>query len=181
MAVGRLPALEQPGGDIERDGVDIPQQVRASLGDSAEHGIGETGELRPAAHTAHRPDRQVDSGVRRSAEADELRRAGEQNGPNCAFPRKRPLEERAKHVLQLPLPSQHGRGEGTGEGAVTRIECGEPWVPPEVRQHLFERAPVQQHPADQPVRQIACCYAGRRTAVGLRGHALPVRRLTLGP
>ena len=75
-AVGRAPALPQPVRDVEAHAVLAGQQLRPALGDAPQDGVDQLGEAMGAAVAAGDLHGQVDDGVGRHVEADELGGAG---------------------------------------------------------------------------------------------------------
>ena len=163
-AVGRTPALPQPIGNVETRAVLGGQQSRPALGDAPQDGVDQLDEAIGAAIAPRDLHGQIDDGVGRHAEAQELGGPGKQNRPQAALVRRqRPLQEGRQHMLQLTLPAQHGGRHRPGERAVPRLHGGDLRAGGAFRQHLLQGLLVDEHAGDEMHRERA-----RRQA--LAGH-----------
>jgi hypothetical protein len=110
----------------------------------------------------------------RRAKANELRRASEQDWPHPTVARRGALQECVEDVLELALPAQNGRSQRTGKGPIADLELGKPGIAAKIGQRQLQRALVDQHSPDQPVRQLACRQTGRLWRTARPGVLLPL-------
>ena len=78
LAIGLGPPRQQPWRRIEIDRIEVRDGFLSDPRNAAEHGVDETGEARVAAIALYQPHRQIDGGVMRNVEEQELRCAGDQ-------------------------------------------------------------------------------------------------------
>ena len=88
----------------------------------------------------HQPHRGVDGGMRRRAQEQQLGGAQPQHlAAGGVGALERPLDQEAQHLVDLAQAAQRRRQQQAHEGAVARIEPGEPLM---AGQRIVQRLPL---------------------------------------
>ena len=143
VAKGARPARHQPVGRIARGG--LGEDGVAVLRNAAQYGVDQPGIARGAAVGLRQPHGEIDRGVVRHVEPEQLRRADEQDGLGArCVTREALVEEPKQRMAQRAEAAQHGRGQSSHQGAVAIGQRGEAEMRVAPRQLLVEgHAPAQ--------------------------------------
>jgi hypothetical protein len=140
LAVGRHPALPQPQRRVEAGGIAVAQHGDALARDAAQHGVGQTLEMRQAAlGELHRG---IDGGMGGRAQEQELGSAEPQDlMADRIGPFEPALDHRAQHQIDLAQPTQGGGEQQPDERPVARVERRKVLM---ARQRVVERLALVQ-------------------------------------
>ncbi len=138
--------------------------------DLAEHGVDQAGEAGRAAVGLREPDRQIDGGMIRHVEPQNLRRSDQQRGLDPRSVGRETLLEIARQQMpQGAEPPQHGRGQHAHQGAVAIVQRRQTGMHMLAVELLVERAALTQDGFEDFGRNAPRRKAGRFDLQGLAG------------
>ena len=147
LAIGRHPAVKQPGRDVEPHRVAGCEHRRALARDAPQQRVDKAIVALGVVVLARLLDGEPDGGVRRRREKEELRRAAEQNGPQIPLAlRQRLFEEAREHRLEAAEATQHRGGDQAGEATVARRQLP---LGKHLCQRVIKGAALVQHGGDE--------------------------------
>ena len=138
------------------------EMLRALARDAAQHGIDQPGIARRAPVGLRQPHREIDRGVIRHVEPEDLRRAEQQRGLDPRrVGRQAALEQMPEQMPQRAEPAQHRRDQPAHQGAVAIGQRGEIGMRGLVVELLVERSSAPQHAVEDVGGDPARREAGR--------------------
>ena len=160
-AVMLCPAREQPGRRVENGHVERRKNTRAFACYPPQHGIDQARETHGLPVRLHQPDGQIDRGVIRHIEKENLRGADQQRAFHTRRLRRAAFEKAPKHVAERAEPAQHDGNQRPGQRAIAILETREVNGPFD---EFVERTAAAQHAVENvrrdPAGRQACHFAG---------------------
>jgi hypothetical protein len=166
------PTRHQPGGRVQRDGVESGEVLCAVARDPAQHRVDKAGVTRGASVGLRQAHGEIDRGVVRYLEPKDLRRADQQRGFEPGRVGGKPTHEpTAEEMPQRTEPAQHRCRQRAHQRPVAIRQGGKVAMHRAVVELLVERPPLPQHAIEDVGRDPARGKAGRFNAGRARGHA----------
>ena len=119
LAIGRDPARQQPGRNVQRLRLDLVDQRLAFARAAPQHGIDEPGIFRGAAVRLHQPHRQIDGGMIGHVHPENLRGADQQRALRARrVGRNAAIEQARQQMAERAEPPQDRRDQPPHQRAV---------------------------------------------------------------